>query len=766
MRISRTSPSPIVSQVSSPDVSAASVGAPERSTETVQRSKTRFGGSTALTGTTAALSAMAPASLASGVAATLTGAWTALEYPKARRGRTVDVLGGEKVPDPYRWMEAATPERQSYIDAQNALTRNVLDAIPARSVIAERVRQLMLAGSESSQRKVGDNVFFTKREGGREQTSLYAQRPGDAAPHLVCDPGIIDDDATMDLRGWSVSPDGKYLAYAISDNGSDWTQWRIHDVAAARDLPDRISLTKSQSVSWTSDSKGFFYSSLPAPQKGAELTELVHDQRVRYHVVGTDESADAVVFASAKPNEFCSGFAMGDKLYVSVSPNDTGVERLLWRPLSAPGAAFEDVLPGFARSLSVVDEKDGKLLLKTQGEGGRGTIVSVDLKQPAAARKLVDIIPEDKEAVLQDVRFVGKLMYATYLVNATSELRILNAKGGIVRTVPLPDRGTVSGFTGDETGTQISYTFTNYYTPATTYAYDAKSGVTTLKRTTNDRIDGGAFQTEQVFFRSKDGTRVPMFITRRKDVPRDGKAPVLLYGYGGFDNALTPSYSARMRVWLEMGGVVAVPSLRGGGEYGAPWHEAGTKAQKQNTFDDFIGAADCLVEQGFTTHDRIVLSGGSNGGLLVSAVVTQRPDICGAALPNVGVHDIYRHQHYTWGWGWEPDYGTSAKAADYRAQKGYAPLVVGAIPRVLPPILIETGDHDDRVVPMHTLKLGATLQRSQKGSSPVLVKVTKNAGHGAGAPVRKTINDIADAFAFALRAIGCEGHAEKLRALA
>lgn len=764
MRLQRTSSSPIVS---SPDVSPA-VARPKNTegVDTIARAPGKRTAPTALTSASAALAAMAPGNVSAGVDATLTGAWNALDYPKARRGKQVDVLGGEKVADPYRWMEKSTTERQTFVDAQNALTRRVIDAIPARALIAERVRQLMLAGAQGAPRVVNGNTFFTKREGGREQTSLYAQRADDAAPHLVVDPGILDDDATMDLRGWSVSPNGKYLAYAVSDNGSDWTTWRLHDVDAARDLPDVIRFTKDQSVSWTPDSKGFYYSSLPEPAKGAELTELVHDQKVRYHAVGTPESADALIYAPKASNEFCSGYAYGNKIYVTVSPNDTGVERLLWRPLESPGSSFEEVLPSATASLRVIDDNEGKLLLMTEGDGGRGKLIEVDMNVPAAQRKAREVLGEDSEAVLQDVNVVGKRMYATYLVNATSELRVLGIDGTLERTIPLPDRGTASGFSGNAEGTKVTFSFTNYYTPSTSYAYDVAADKLEVKRTTNDRIDGGAFQTEQIFFRSKDGTRVPMFISRRKDVPRDGKAPVLLYGYGGFNNALTPSYSARMRVWMEMGGIVAVPSLRGGGEFGEAWHKSGTKSEKQNVYDDFIGAADTLVEQGFTTHDRIVLSGGSNGGLLVSATVNERPDICGAALPNVGVHDIYRHQLYTWGWAWEPDYGTSAKVADYKAQKGYAPLLAATQPKAYPPVLIETSDHDDRVVPMHSYKLAATMQRNQKGAAPVLLKVNHNAGHGAGAPVRKTISDIADAFAFALRAIGCEGHAEKLEALA
>ena len=716
----------------------------------------------ALNSAAASLAAMAPGNLAAGVSATLTGAWNALDYPKARRGRHVDVLHGDKVADPYRWMEKTTPERQAFIDAQNKLTRGVIDAIPARAVIAERVRQLMLAGAEGAHRTVGGNTFFTKREGGREQTSLYAQRTGDVAPHVVVDPGILDDDATMDLRGWSISPDGKYAAYAVSDNGSDWATWHIHDVAAARDLPDTITLTKDTSVSWTDDSKGFFYSSLPKPKEGAELTELVHDQKVRYHVLGQAEASDAVVFDPGAANQFAGATVVGDKLFVSVSPNDTGIERLLWRPVASPGSPLEEVLPGSTQSQRVVDDTKGKLLLMNNAASGRGRLIEVDLNLPAAQRKAREVLAEDPEAVLQDVNVAGNLMYATYLRNATSELQVRGLDGTLKQTIPLPDRGTASGFFGDAEGKIVQYTFTNYYTPPTTYAYDTTTGVTTLKRTTNDRIDGGAFQTEQVFFTSKDGTRVPMFISHRKDVPRDGKAPVLLYAYGGFNNALTPSYSARMRVWMEMGGVVAVPSLRGGGEFGEGWHEAGTKSKKQNVYDDFIGAADCLVEQGYTKYERIVLSGGSNGGLLVSATVNERPDICGAALPNVGVHDIYRHQLFTWGWSWEPDYGTSAKLADYQAQKGYAPLIAATKPKAYPPVLIETSDHDDRVVPMHSLKLAAEMQRNQKAAAPVLLKVNHNAGHGAGASVRKTITDISDAFAFALRAIGCEECASKL----
>jgi prolyl oligopeptidase len=763
MRVTRTS-SPVY--VSSPAVSApvsAPVAAPESQPELHAERKRDLSGSTSIVPATAALSAMAPAGLAASVSATLLGAWNALHYPAARRGRHVDVVGGEKVADPYRWMESATAERQSYIDAQNALTRKVIDAIPARSVIAERVRQLMLAGAEGTHRTVNGNTFFTKREGGREQTSLYAQRPGDAAPHLVVDPGILESDATMDLRGWHVSPDGRYIAYGLSDNGSDWVAWRIHEVATARDLPDVVSLTKDQSIAWSKDSIGFYYASLPKPEKGAELTELVHDQTVRYHVLG--RSDDAVVYDPGAANVFASPSVFGDKLFLSVSPNDTGVETLLWRTGSASGAPFEEVLPGVGSTLRVLDQDGDKVFVFNSAEGGRGKVLEVDLSVPQSQRKARELLPEDPEAVLQDISVIGRLVYATYLRNATSELRILRMDGTLKRTIPLPDRGTVSGFSGDDAGNKVEYTLTNYYTPPTTYTYDASTNETKVKRTTNDRIDTGAFQTEQIFFRSKDGTRVPMFVTRRKDVPRDGKAPVLLYGYGGFDNALTPSYSARMRVWLEMGGIVAVPSLRGGGEFGAHWHEAGTKAQKQNVYDDFIGAADCLVEQGYTTHKKIVMSGGSNGGLLVSAVVTQRPDICGAALPNVGVHDIYRHHLFTWGWSWEPDYGTSAKLPDYRAQKGYAPLIAAAKPRAYPPVLIETSDHDDRVVPMHSYKLAAHMQRNQKADVPVLLKVNHNAGHGAGAPVRKTISDIADAFAFALRAIDCESHAERLKSL-
>jgi prolyl oligopeptidase len=678
-----------------------------------------------------------------------------LNYPPSYPDPTVvDIYHGQAVPDPYRWLEDLDSEQtRAWIEAQNHLTFNYLQQIPARQRIRERLTQLWNYEKYSQPFKEGGRYFYFKNDGLQNQSVLYTQESLEGQARVLLDPNTFSEDGTVALSGIAISRDGRYLAYGLSRSGSDWQEWKVRDIETGEDLPDHLRWVKFSGASWTLDGQGFFYSRYDEPAPGSEYESANYFQKLYYHRLGTSQSEDVLVYHRPDQKEW--GFAGGvtedgNYLIISVWRGTDPKNLIFYKDLRDPQSPVVELIREFEAEYSFVGNDGSRFWLLTDCQAPRRRLVAIDLEQPDQVQ---EVIPEAEET-LQGVSLINNQFVAFYLKDAHTQIKTFALDGSYLGEIPLPGLGSASGFGGKRYDTETFYTFTSFTTPPTIYRYDFTSGTSTLFRQPQVDFDPQAYEVQQVFYTSKDGTRIPMFLVHRRGLARTGDHPTLLYGYGGFGISLTPSFSVGLVAWLEMGGVYAQPSLRGGGEYGEEWHQAGTKLNKQKVFDDFIAAAEWLIAHGYTNPAKLAISGGSNGGLLVGACLVQRPELFAAALPAVGVFDMLRFHKFTIGWAWISEYGSPENPEEFKALYAYSPLHNLKPGTAYPATLITTADHDDRVVPAHSFKFAAALQAAQGGSQPILIRIDTKAGHGAGKPTSKLIEEAADRWAFLVQVLG------------
>lgn len=676
-----------------------------------------------------------------------------LHYPATRQGEQVDHYFGQAVADPYRWLEDdRSPETEAWVKAQNAVTQDYLARIPYRAAIKEKLASSWNYAKEGAPFREGRYHYFFKNDGLQNQNVLWRQLPGKPA-EVFLDPNRLSPDGTTALDQLSFSRDGRILAYSLSLAGSDWREIHLMDVESKEPLEAPLKDVKFSGISWLGN-EGFFYSSYDKPD-GSELSAKTDRHKLYFHRLGTAQQEDRLVFGAipAQQHRYVGASVTEDDRFLLISAaNSTSGNRLYVKDLSEENAPLLTVQGDLEADVSLVDNKGGTLYLLTNRDAPNRRLVTVEADNPGPEHWR-DLIPE-RQQVLR-VHSGSGYLFAEYMVDATARVEQFDHDGKLVREVVLPGLGSVSGFGGKQDDPALYFGFENYAQPPTLYQFEPKSGAISLYRASAAPFKPEEYVSEQRFYRSKDGTRVPLIISYRKGLKLDGSNPTILYGYGGFDVSLTPSFSVAVANWLDLGGVYAVANLRGGGEYGQAWHLAGTRMNKQNVFDDFIAAAEYLKAEGYTSSDRLAVRGGSNGGLLVGAVMTQRPDLMRVALPAVGVLDMLRYHSFTAGAGWAYDYGTSADSeAMFGYLKGYSPLHKVRPGVSYPSTLVTTADHDDRVVPAHSFKFAATLQADDAGPHPQLIRIETNAGHGAGTPVAKLIEQSADIYAFTLYEMG------------
>ena len=677
-------------------------------------------------------------------------------YPAAPKTNHVDNYHGTEVPDPYRGLENPdSPESRAWIEAENKITFGYLSQIPERPLIKDRLTRLWNYERYGVPFKQGARYFLTRNDGLQNQSVLFTLDSLEAKPKLLLDPNKLSSDGTVALTSYAISEDGNLLAYGLSTAGSDWQEWKVRDVATGEDRPDHLKWVKFSGASWTKDGKGFFYSRYDQPDEKTALQAVNYFQKLYYHKIGTPQSDDLLVYHRPDQKEW--GFdgdvtEDGRYLIITVRHGTDTRNRVFFKELDPAGSKVVELLNDFDADYSFVGNEGPVLWFRTDLNAPRGKLIGIDTRQPERANWKV-IIPQTADT-LTHVGVLNDQFVAAYMQDAHTVIKIFSLDGRPAREVSLPGIGTASGFSGKRTDRETFYAFTGFTAPTTIYHHDMATGRSTVFRQPKVEFDSAAYETRQIFYASKDGTRIPMFITHRKGLNLDGKNPTLLYGYGGFNISLTPIYSPAVAVWLEMGGVYALPNLRGGGEYGEEWHKAGMKLNKQNVFDDFISAAEWLIANRYTSPSKLAISGGSNGGLLVGACMTQRPDLFGAALPAVGVMDMLRFQKFTIGWAWTSDYGSADNPEEFKALHAYSPLHNLKKGTAYPATLVTTADHDDRVVPAHSFKFAATLQESQAGPKPVLIRIDTKAGHGAGKPTSKVIEEASDRWSFLVRELG------------
>jgi prolyl oligopeptidase len=681
-----------------------------------------------------------------------------LEYPVAPRSDTIDLYHGRKVADPYRPLE--DPDAQAtraWIEAENKVTFAYLEGVPERVAIRERLTALWDYEKYGVPSQEGGRYFFTHNSGLQNQSVLYTAESLGRPHRVLLDPNALSADGTVALAATAVSKDGCRLAYGIAAAGSDWSEWKVRDVDTGRDLPDRLKWIKFSEPAWTPDGAGFFYGRFPEPKAGEDLKGANYDQKVYYHTIGTAQADDRMVWEDREHKEWRAIPKVSDDgayLILTIERGTDAKYRVLYRPLDRVDAEPIHLVGEFDAEYEFIDNDGPIFWFKTNKSAPRGRVVAIDTRHPEPEH-WQELIAETPET-LEHVSAIGERLLAVYLEDAHSVVRVFDLTGRRLRDLALPGLGTASGFDGKRKDHETFYSFTSFTTPTVIYRYDIATGESTVWRRPKLTFEPRDFETTQVFYTSKDGTRIPMYLSHRKGLKLDGSAPTVLYGYGGFNISLTPSFSPAVFAWLEMGGLYALPNLRGGGEYGEDWHQGGTKLKKQNVFDDFIAAAEWLIAKRYTTTRRLAISGGSNGGLLVGACMTQRPDLFGAALPAVGVMDMLRFHKFTIGWAWVDDFGSSDDSTQFGALFAYSPLHNIKPGVCYPPTLITTADHDDRVVPAHSFKFAAALQHAQDCDNPVLIRIETRAGHGAGKPTTKLIEEAADKWTFLVKVMGIE----------
>ncbi|MEM1449180.1 MAG: prolyl oligopeptidase family serine peptidase [Planctomycetota bacterium] len=677
-------------------------------------------------------------------------------YPATPRVGVVDEYHGTVVADPYRWLEDPdSAETRAWIEAQNEVTRAHLEEIDGRAAIAEQVAALWTYERFGTPSKHGDWYYFSYDDGTLNQPQIVRSRALGEPHEVVLDPNTFSEDGTVSLGGMSYSHDGRYLAYGTSDGGSDWRLWRIRDLKTGEDLPDLIDWARFSSPSWAADDSGFYYGRYPETDE--RLTAPALNQAVYFHTLGQNQSEDALIHEDPEhPERGFSAFTSRDGrwLMMWVREGTARKNRLWFKDLAAgPRSPWNKRFDDFDAQYVPLGNVGSIVWLRTDLDAPMGRVVTVDASIPKAP--LIEIVPE-ADAVLSAASYVGDRLFLTYLEDALTRVRTVDPSGNALGDVELPGVGTASGFGGEIGDEETFFGFSAYTSPTSTYRFDVATGAVTLVQRPRVPFDSDAYETEQIFFSSKDGTRVPMFLTYRKGLERDGSHPTLLYGYGGFNISMRPGFSPANAAWLDMGGVYAVACLRGGGEYGREWHQAGTKERKQNVFDDFIAAAEHLVDTGVTRPERLGIFGGSNGGLLVGACVNQRPDLYGAAIPAVGVMDMLRYHRFTIGAAWASDYGRSDDPEMFPYLYAYSPYHNATPGTSYPAIMVTTADHDDRVVPAHSFKYASAMQFAQAGDEPVLIRIDTRAGHGAGKSRQQSIEEVADRWAFFAHHLGLE----------
>ena len=753
------------------------------------------------------LTAIAAATIAVTAASAQSPAPT-LKYPAAQRGDQVDVYHGVRVADPYRWLEDAdSPATAAWVGAENRLTFGYLAAIPERAAIRSRLEALWNYAKYSPPEKAGGRYFYTENSGLQNQPILYVQDGRNGKARVLLDPNTLSSDGTVALSTTVPSPNGHYLGYGVAAGGSDWQEFRVRDAGTGRDLADTVKWVKFSSLAWTRDNKGFFYSRYDAPASGNALTSSNKFQKLYYHRLGQSQSRDQLIYDRPdQPGWLFEPQVTEDGQYAVITVfQGTDVRNRLYyidmesgrKPqIGNPVVRLVDKLNA---SYTFVGNSGTTFYVQTDYEAPRGRIISINLDFPDVST-WTTMVTESSDA-LESARMAGRQILATYLHDAHSVLKLFGATrddhrdrrrasralsrgradgrgwydgdtsrvlrgpagnmgGSWVQNaeIPLPAPGSVGGIRSRPGDDEIFYSFTSFLYPPTIFRYDLKAGKSQIFRAPKLDFNTDAYETKQVFYKSKDGTKVPMFITAKKGVALDGSNPTILYAYGGFNISETPFFSPAVLTWIEMGGVYALANIRGGGEYGKAWHEGGMLAKKQNVFDDFIAGAEYLISSGYTSRKKLAVNGGSNGGLLIGAVMTQRPELFGAALPDVGVMDMLRFQRFTIGAAWASDYGSSDDSTQFTYLRAYSPLHNIKAGVCYPPTLATTADHDDRVVPAHTFKFIATLQAAQGCANPVLVRIGTSAGHGAGKPTSKRIDEAADKYAFLVKALGITIH--------
>lgn len=674
-------------------------------------------------------------------------------YPETIKKPVVDSIFGTAVTDNYRWLEDdKSTETEAWVKAENAVTFNYLSKIPYREQLKNRLTELWNYEKVGTPFIEGDYTYFYKNNGLQNQYVVYRKK-GDAEPEIFLDPNTFSKDATTSLGTLSFSKNGKTAAYSISEGGSDWRKIIVMDAETKTIKEDTLVDVKFSGISWYKN-EGFYYSSYDKP-KGSQLSAKTDQHKLYYHKLGTSQKKDKVIFGGipSEKHRYVGGYLTEDNRYLVITAStSTSGNKLFIKDLSKQKSKLVAILNDVKSDTYVIDNRGSKLYLQTNLDAPNQKIITVDAKNPTP-ENWKDFIPET-ENVLSPTTGAG-FFFATYIVDAISKVFQYDFDGKLIREVKLPGVGTVGGFSGKTNAKDLYFSFTNYSTPGSSYKYNPKDGSYVSYWKPAIAFNSDDYTSKQVFYTSKDGTKIPMIITYKKGLVLNGKNPTILYGYGGFNISLTPSFRITNAVWMEQGGIYAVPNLRGGGEYGKKWHDAGIKLKKQNVFDDFIAAAEYLISEKYTSSDYLAISGGSNGGLLVGATMTQRPDLMKVALPAVGVLDMLRYHTFTAGAGWAYDYGTvndSKEMFDYL--KGYSPVQNVKAGVKYPATLITTGDHDDRVVPAHSFKFAAELQEKQSGNNPTLIRIETNAGHGAGTPVSKTIEQYADIFGFTLFNMG------------
>ena len=682
-----------------------------------------------------------------------------LSYPLSPAIDQVDEYHGVKVADPYRWLEDPdSEESRAWIEAQNQVTFGYLEQIGVRDRIKNRLTELWDYEKYSTPFRRGDRYFYFKNDGLQNQSVLYTLPNLEAEPRELLDPNRLSSDGTIALAGLALSEDAKLLAYGLSTSGSDWQEWKVRDVESGEDLTDHVGWVKFSGAAWTHDGKGFFYSRFDQPHESTKLEDTNYFQKLYYHRIGTPQSEDVLIYDRHDQKEWMFGASVTDDgryLIIDVSQSTDRRNLVFYKDLTDPNSKIVELIPTFAASFGLIDSEGTTFWFQTDYEAPKGRVVAIDIAQSTEdwRSRLQPVIPEAEET-LEDVSLFGNCFLATYLKDAHTQVKLFDLTGAPAGEVALPGVGSAGGFGGKRTDTETFYSFTSFTTPTTIYRYDLTTGESSLFRQPQVDFNPADYETKQVVYTSRDGTPVPMFITHKKGLTLDGSNPTYLYGYGGFAIPITPAFSPSNLVWMELGGVYAVANLRGGGEYGEKWHQAGTKLNKQNVFDDFIAAAEWLIAAGYTSPQKLAIGGGSNGGLLVGACMTQRPDLFAAALPAVGVLDMLRFHLFTIGWAWCSDYGSPDNPEEFQALYAYSPLHNLKPGTAYPATLIITADHDDRVVPAHSFKFAAALQAAHQGDAPVLIRIETKAGHGAGKPTAKVIEEASDRWGFLVKVLG------------
>lgn len=673
-----------------------------------------------------------------------------LQYPETKKTDIKDDYHGISVDDPYRWLEDDNSEEtKAWVTAQNKVTQDYLASIPYRDKVKKRLEELWNYPKYGSPSKKGDYYYFSKNDGLQNQSIIYRQKGLKGKPEVFFDPNKLSADGTAALGAWSFSKKNKYIAYTVAMSGSDWQEAFVLDAASGKKLEDNLKWIKFSGLSWKAD-EGFYYSRYPEPDEKTKLSKQNQFHQVWYHKVGTPQSEDILVHKDEDhPFRNMGGGMTEDNRFLIINTSEGTSGGEIWvKDMKAAEPKLTLLIPGFSTSPGVITNVGDKLLVRTNDDAPNYKVVLIDPKQPGK-ENWKTIIPE-KEEVLQGVGIGGGYMYASYLKDASTKVYQYKYDGNLVREIKLPGIGSAGGFGGDKDAKEFFYTFSSFSYPPSIFRYDITTGKSTLFRKTEVKFDVSQFETKQVFFPSKDGTKVPMFLTYRKGLKLDGNNPVLIYGYGGFNIPSTPGFSISNAFFMEQGGIYAVVNLRGGSEYGEKWHKGGMKENKQNVFDDFIGAAEYLVKEKYTNSSKIAIRGGSNGGLLVGAAMTQRPDLFKVAIPQVGVMDMLRYHKFTIGWAWAVEYGRSDSAEHFNYLYKYSPLHNLKPGVSYPATIVTTADHDDRVVPAHSFKFAAALQAAHAGVQPTLIRIETKAGHGAGKPTSKQIEEAADIWSFTM----------------